>query len=154
MESEDVSAYILHNFVLDDFVIVKMDIEGAEFHVIPKMIDDGSIHLVVIAYPHHVNIPRSHVLFSMPSSSVGTPHAAFQGPNTQTSPSKTHVRSCAYTHNGRGLSHMGTPHRVGTWASGMQGAVGSRMQAGYPRGSIGGSVCALHGDTPVPIGLP
>jgi hypothetical protein len=31
---------------LDDFVILKMDIEGAEFHVLPKLITEGTIHLI------------------------------------------------------------------------------------------------------------
>eukprot|EP01001_Neometanema_parovale_P007011 NODE_3339_length_1237_cov_88.483842_g3170_i0.p1 GENE.NODE_3339_length_1237_cov_88.483842_g3170_i0~~NODE_3339_length_1237_cov_88.483842_g3170_i0.p1 ORF type:complete len:400 (+),score=47.80 NODE_3339_length_1237_cov_88.483842_g3170_i0:101-1201(+) len=44
--SVDISAYIKRNFKMDDFIICKMDIEGAEFHIIPKMIEDGTIHLL------------------------------------------------------------------------------------------------------------
>lgn len=30
----------------NDNVVIKMDIEGSEYHVLPKMIEDGTIHLV------------------------------------------------------------------------------------------------------------
>jgi len=42
----DLSKWILENFNKDDTIILKMDIEGAEFKVIPKMISDGSLTYV------------------------------------------------------------------------------------------------------------
>uniref|UniRef100_A0A7S1IA52 DUF7870 domain-containing protein n=1 Tax=Eutreptiella gymnastica TaxID=73025 RepID=A0A7S1IA52_9EUGL len=44
--SVDISAYLQRNFVEDDFVVCKMDIEGAEYTVIPKLVADGTIHLI------------------------------------------------------------------------------------------------------------
>jgi FkbM family methyltransferase len=43
VESIDFGAWIKKNFKKEDHIIVKMDIEGAEFKVIPSMIADGSI---------------------------------------------------------------------------------------------------------------
>jgi len=48
--SIDFSSWIKNNFSPDDYIIVKMDIEGAEFEVIPKMISDGTINYVDIIY--------------------------------------------------------------------------------------------------------
>ncbi len=42
----DFSRYILDNFSEDDFIVLKLDIEGAEFDVLNKMIDDGSIKYI------------------------------------------------------------------------------------------------------------
>jgi FkbM family methyltransferase len=42
----DFGAWVKRSFTKDDFVIVKLDIEGAEYAVLRKMIDDGSIELV------------------------------------------------------------------------------------------------------------
>jgi FkbM family methyltransferase len=42
----DLSTWIKNNFTEDDYVILKLDIEGAEYEVLNKMIDDGSIKLV------------------------------------------------------------------------------------------------------------
>lgn len=39
----DFSAWIMENFSKDDYIICKMDIEGAEYDVVPKMIKDGSV---------------------------------------------------------------------------------------------------------------
>ena len=39
----DFSAWIIENFSKDDYIICKMDIEGAEYDVVPKMIKDGSV---------------------------------------------------------------------------------------------------------------
>ena len=38
--------YLTENYVLDDFVVVKMDIEGAEFRVIPHLIETKAIDLI------------------------------------------------------------------------------------------------------------
>jgi FkbM family methyltransferase len=39
----DLSKFILENFSKDDFIVAKIDIEGAEYVVLRKMIADGSI---------------------------------------------------------------------------------------------------------------
>ena len=39
----DFSSWIMENFSKDDHIIIKMDIEGAEYQVLPKMITDGSV---------------------------------------------------------------------------------------------------------------
>jgi len=53
----DFSKWIINNFSKDDFIVLKMDIEGAENDVLKKMIDDGSIDYIRIAYiePHNKN---------------------------------------------------------------------------------------------------
>jgi len=51
VESLDLSQWILDNFDVDDFIVLKMDIEGAEYEVLPKMVKDGSI-----AYINHAFI--------------------------------------------------------------------------------------------------
>lgn len=53
----DLSKWIMDNFSENDFIVLKMDIEGAENDVIKKMIDDGSINYIRIAYiePHNKN---------------------------------------------------------------------------------------------------
>ena len=42
----DLSSWILSTFTEDDYIILKLDIEGAEYQVLNKMIDDGSIKLI------------------------------------------------------------------------------------------------------------
>jgi len=42
----DFSRWLLNNFNSDDFIILKMDIEGAEYAVLNKMIEDKSINLI------------------------------------------------------------------------------------------------------------
>jgi FkbM family methyltransferase len=42
-ECLDLSQFILDNFSKDDFIVIKMDIEGAEYEVLRKMIKDNSI---------------------------------------------------------------------------------------------------------------
>ena len=56
-ESEDVNVetinfpqWLMDNFDKEDKIIVKMDIEGAEYDVIPQMIKDGSIHMIDTLY--------------------------------------------------------------------------------------------------------
>ena len=46
VETLDFSEWILKNLSKDDFIILKMDIEGAEYQVIPKMLDDGSFDYI------------------------------------------------------------------------------------------------------------
>jgi FkbM family methyltransferase len=43
VECLDLSEFILSNFTKDDFIVIKMDIEGAEYEVLRKMIADKSI---------------------------------------------------------------------------------------------------------------
>lgn len=45
-ESIDFSKWIKHAFSKDDYIILKMDIEGAEYKVISKMIIDGSFDYI------------------------------------------------------------------------------------------------------------
>ena len=40
----------MDNFSKDDYIVIKMDIEGAEYKVLPKMIEDGSIEYINSAY--------------------------------------------------------------------------------------------------------
>jgi FkbM family methyltransferase len=42
----DFSIWLLRHFALTDNIVVKMDIEGAEYELLEKMIQDRSIHLV------------------------------------------------------------------------------------------------------------
>jgi len=42
----DFSAWLRASFTLDDFVVLKMDVEGGEHKIVPKMVSDGSIKLV------------------------------------------------------------------------------------------------------------
>lgn len=46
VECLDLSQFILSNFSKDDFLVVKLDIEGAEYKVLDKMIKEGSILFV------------------------------------------------------------------------------------------------------------
>ena len=45
----DFSKWLLHNFE-DDNIVLKMDIEGAEYQVLRKMLNDGSISLINTLY--------------------------------------------------------------------------------------------------------
>jgi FkbM family methyltransferase len=54
----DFSKWILNNFI-NDYVIIKMDIEGAEFDVLEKMIKDNSIKCVKIIYLEFHDAKRS-----------------------------------------------------------------------------------------------
>ena len=46
----DLSAWILKNFDKNDTIVLKMDIEGSEFKVLPKMLAEGSIDYVDAIY--------------------------------------------------------------------------------------------------------
>lgn len=37
----DISDFIIKNFSRDDIIILKMDIEGSEYDILPKMLEDG-----------------------------------------------------------------------------------------------------------------
>jgi FkbM family methyltransferase len=49
-KSLDFSKWLQDNFTESDYIVLKMDIEGAEYDVLNKMIDDGSINLINKAY--------------------------------------------------------------------------------------------------------
>jgi FkbM family methyltransferase len=51
VDSVDLSAFILNNFKPDDFIVMKLDVEGAEFDILRKMLKDGSM-----AYINHIYI--------------------------------------------------------------------------------------------------
>ena len=54
----DFSKWIIDNFNKDDFIVLKMDIEGTEQDVLNKMIEDGSINYIDIAYVEWHNKKR------------------------------------------------------------------------------------------------
>jgi len=58
--SIDFSKWILDSFRKDDFIILKMDIEGAEYDVLNKMIQDGSMSYIDALYVefHHDKYPE------------------------------------------------------------------------------------------------
>lgn len=52
----DFSQWLKETVKKDDKVIVKMDIEGSEYYVLPKMIDDGTINLIdrlIVEFHYH-----------------------------------------------------------------------------------------------------
>ena len=51
----DFSKWVIDNFDKNDFMVLKMDIEGAEYAVLKKMYEDKSLHYFDIAYvePHY-----------------------------------------------------------------------------------------------------
>ena len=55
--------WIIDNFDIDDFIVLKLDIEHAEFEVLQSMIDDGSIKYIDIAYIefHHKRDPYGEI---------------------------------------------------------------------------------------------
>eukprot|EP01001_Neometanema_parovale_P007511 NODE_3810_length_1159_cov_102.952703_g3623_i0.p1 GENE.NODE_3810_length_1159_cov_102.952703_g3623_i0~~NODE_3810_length_1159_cov_102.952703_g3623_i0.p1 ORF type:complete len:120 (+),score=2.82 NODE_3810_length_1159_cov_102.952703_g3623_i0:761-1120(+) len=44
--SVDIARYLQENFQLNDFVVCKMDIEGAEYSVIPRLLQTDAVRLV------------------------------------------------------------------------------------------------------------
>jgi FkbM family methyltransferase len=50
VECFDFSNFILKNFSKDDFIVVKLDIEGAEYPVLEKMIKDDSLSYINVLY--------------------------------------------------------------------------------------------------------
>jgi len=50
VESIDLSKWIIDNFKKDDFIVLKMDIEGAEYKIVPKMFEDGSVNYINYAF--------------------------------------------------------------------------------------------------------
>ena len=50
VECIDFSKWIKDNFSPDDHIIIKMDIEGAEFEILTKMLEDKTIHYADIMF--------------------------------------------------------------------------------------------------------
>lgn len=44
--SVDLSKWIMDNFKIEDYIVLKLNIEGAEYEILKKMIRDGSIHFI------------------------------------------------------------------------------------------------------------
>lgn len=59
----DLSKWIMDNFDKDDFIIVKMDIEGGEYKILNKMIEDDSISYInelrMDWHSHKIGMPIS-----------------------------------------------------------------------------------------------
>jgi len=58
VEAFDFSRWLASNFTERDYVIIKMDIEGAEYEVLEKMIQDGTLQLVNelhVEFHQHMN---------------------------------------------------------------------------------------------------
>jgi FkbM family methyltransferase len=62
IESIDLSKWIMDNFSKEDHIVMKMDIEGSEYKVLPKMIHDGSIDYINSIYVewHDWQMPNKH----------------------------------------------------------------------------------------------
>lgn len=46
IEMIDLSRFIKTNFTLNDYIVLKLDIEGAEYDILEKMLDDGTINYI------------------------------------------------------------------------------------------------------------
>jgi FkbM family methyltransferase len=46
----DFGKWVIENFSKDDHIIIKMDIEGAEYDILQSMLKDGSLHYADIMY--------------------------------------------------------------------------------------------------------
>jgi FkbM family methyltransferase len=58
VEAIDFSEWLRENFRAEDYVIVKMDIEGAEYDVLEKVVRDGSLCLIdelIVEFHQHMN---------------------------------------------------------------------------------------------------
>jgi len=50
VEAINFSHWIIDNFSRDDYIICKMNIEGAEYHILPHMIKTGAIYYIAELY--------------------------------------------------------------------------------------------------------
>ena len=71
----DFSEFILNNFQQEDVIIVKMDIEGAEYDVIQKLIDTGAIHYINKLYVEFhdskvVGFSKKHIMDQLSKTNV------------------------------------------------------------------------------------
>ena len=74
VEAIDFSKWVLENFTEEDFIILKMDIEGSEYKVLPKMIEDGSIKFInkLIIEWHNWQFPQYNELTSSLSTEISS----------------------------------------------------------------------------------
>ena len=50
VESIDLSKWIIENFDRNDLIVLKMDVEGAEYKILPKRFEDGSVNYINYAF--------------------------------------------------------------------------------------------------------
>ena len=55
----DLSAWLRVSFTKSDFVVLKMDVEGGEHTIVPKMVADGTLELVDVWLWECHHMPRS-----------------------------------------------------------------------------------------------
>ena len=55
VETIDLGKWITKNFSKDDYIILKLDVEGSEYEILNKMISEGSIEYVNILYAEFHN---------------------------------------------------------------------------------------------------
>lgn len=74
VEAIDFSKWVLENFTEEDFIILKMDIEGSEYKVLPKMIEDGSIKFInnLIIEWHNWQFPQYNDLTRSLSTEISS----------------------------------------------------------------------------------
>ena len=44
--SVDLAGFLIRRFHVDDFVVLKLDVEGAEYAIIPHLIASGAVNLI------------------------------------------------------------------------------------------------------------
>jgi len=59
----DLSSWIMEKFSVNDYIILKLDIEGAEYKVLQKMFDDGSIDYINRLYVEFHSNKRKKIDF-------------------------------------------------------------------------------------------
>jgi len=74
VEAIDFSRFIIDNFNQNDYIVLKMDIEGSEYKVLPKMIEDGSISYInnLIIEWHNWQFPQYNELTNSLSSTISS----------------------------------------------------------------------------------
>jgi FkbM family methyltransferase len=62
----DLSKWLMENTSQNDYIILKLDVEGAEYDILEKMIADGSIrrvrHIFAEWHWHKIHVPESRHL--------------------------------------------------------------------------------------------
>jgi len=46
VQAVDMADFLMRTYTVDDFVVLKMDIEGAEYEVVPKILQTGAVELI------------------------------------------------------------------------------------------------------------
>jgi len=74
VEAIDFSKWVIENFTEEDFIVLKMDIEGSEYKVLPKMIEDGSIKFInnLIIEWHNWQFPQYNDLTRSLSTKISS----------------------------------------------------------------------------------